>query len=81
MSSELTVLNSSAIQAGGLGMNRDNRLFELKPANLTIVDTFDTAANIIAGFGIAGSAPVGTAIEFTYNNASNASITLAIREN
>ena len=49
MSKELTVLNSSAIQAGGLGMNRDNRLFELKPANLAIVQPNSQVEGAIKG--------------------------------
>lgn len=37
MSSELTVLNNSAIEQGGLGIDTNNKLFQVKPGTLTIV--------------------------------------------
>jgi len=49
MSSELTVLNNASIQAGGLGMNRNNPLFELKPANLAIVQPNSQVEGAIKG--------------------------------
>lgn len=50
MSTELTVLNNqTAIQEGGLGVDFSSKLFELKPANLTIVQPNSQVEGAVKG--------------------------------
>jgi hypothetical protein len=49
MSTALTVLNNTAIQEGGLGVDFGNKLFKVKPGTLTIVQNNSTIEGALKG--------------------------------
>lgn len=53
MGTELTVLNNSSIQEGGLGLTGTSRLFMPKPATLMIVQNNSTVGNVKGNLRIA----------------------------